>query len=147
MNQAQQGENLQNQVDDATQKVGLLHGEVIFNQNLVTILEKIRQLRQVLGLGQKAVQSGSVGEAVEFLLVAEHGLGSLPTSQVTRVTEVLLAACTTVRHDLVEELTKCWKGLFRADFTSATFSVEYRMQGRQLVAIGETQLIIDKALL
>lgn len=147
MNQAQQGKKLQNQVDDATQKVGLLHGEVVFNQNLVTTLEKLRHLRQVLELGHNAVQSGNFGEAVEFLLAAEHELSSLPTSQLTKVTGILLAACTTVRHDLVEELKKCWKAFFRADFTTASFSVEYRIQRRQLVAIGKTQLIIRKALL
>lgn len=144
MNQAKQGETLQNQVDDATQKVGLLLGEVDFNQNVVEILGKIRGLRQVLRQGQKAVQSESFGEAVDILLGAEHDLNTLPARQITKVYGLLLAGVTEFRHELIEELTKCWKGFFRADFTTATFSVKHRVQSRHLAPVSRLSLTITR---
>ena len=132
MNQAKQGETLQNQVDDATQKVALLLGEVEFNQNVVEILEQIRRLRQVLRKGQQAVQSESLAEAVDILLIAEHELNTLPAGQITKVYGLLLASVTEFRHDLLEKLTKFWKGFFQTDFTTTTFSIKHRLQSRQL---------------
>lgn len=147
MNQAAYGDKLQNQVDDATQKVHLLHGEVDFNRNLVATLEKIQELRRVLGLGRKAVQSENLDEAVDYLLHAERELATLPASQITKVTGLLLANVAEFRHNLVGDLKNCWKTLFRADFTTSTFSVTHRTQRRQLAAIGKLLLILHKALL
>lgn len=130
MNQARQGETLQNQVDDATQKVGLLLGEVDFNQDVVTVLKKIGRLRQVLKQGQNAVQSDGLGEAVELLLVGEHELNTLPARQITKVYGLLSSSIDELRHDLIERLTKYWKGFFHTDFTTTTFSVKYQVQSR-----------------
>ena len=136
MNQAQQSEKLQNQVDDAAQKVELLHSEVEFSQSIIETLEKIRGLRQVLERGQRAVQLESLGEAVDLLLIAERDLKTLPASQITKVAGLLSASVTGFRHDLVEQLTRCWKDFFQTDLTTATFSVRHRTQRRQLAKVG-----------
>lgn len=140
MNQAKQGENLQSQVHDAAQKVGLLLGEVEFNQDVVIVLKQIGRLRQVLRQGQKAVQSENFGEAVDLLLVAEHELNTLPARQITKVYGILLASTTEVRHDLVEKLTKCWKAIFHTDFTTTTFSVKHQVQSRSITQTSRLSL-------
>lgn len=128
MNQAKQGETLQSQVDDATQKVELLRGEVDFNQDVATVLKKVGGLRQVLKQGQNAVQSDNFGKAVELLLVAEHELNTLPARQITKVYGLLSSSITELRHDLIEILTEYWKGFFHTDFTTTTFSVKHQVQ-------------------
>ncbi len=147
MNQAKRSERLRSQVDDATQKVALLHGEVEFNQNLVATLEKIRGLRQALELGQKALHSENLAEAVNFFLVAEQEHNSLPASQIVKVTGLLRASVAEYRHDLVEKLMRCWKAFFRADLSTTTFSIQYRMQRTQLASLGELLLTIHKVML
>lgn len=144
MTQAQQGEVLQNRVDDATQKVGLLHGEIEFNQKLVEILEQVRKLRQMLKQGQTAVQSENFGEAVETLLSAEHELNTLPARQITKVYGLLSVSITEIRHDLIEKLTSYWKGFFQADLTANTFSVKHRVQSRRLALIRRLLLTVTR---
>lgn len=135
MNQAKRGETLQNQVNDATRKVGLLLGEVEYNQNVVEILEQIRQLKQVLRQGQEAVRSERLDEAVDFLLFAEHELNTLPARKITKIYGLLSASITEIRHGLVEKLKKCWKAFFQTDFTTATFSVKRWLPSKRLAEL------------
>lgn len=135
---------LRNEVNDATQKVELLHGEIGFIQNLTGTLEKIRSLRQVLERGQEAVQSGILSEAVDLLVLAEHKISTPLGSQITKVTGLLHAGVTEFRNDLVEQLKKYWRVFFQADLTTATFSVKRRMQGEQLAPTEKSLLIIAR---
>ena len=130
MNQTEEGESLQNQVDDAAQKVELLLGEVEFNQSAAAILKQIGKLRQLLRQGQEAVYSEKFSEAAELLIAAENELNTLPACQITKVYGLLVASITEIRHDLVEKLTKCWKAFFHTDFTTTTFAVKNQVQSK-----------------
>lgn len=130
MNQAKEGESLQNQVDDAAQKVELLLGEVEFNQSAAAILKQIGKLRQLLRQGQEAVDSENFGEAADLLIAAENELNAIPAHQITKVFGLFVASITEVRHDLVEKLTKYWKAFFHTDFTRTTFAVKHQVQSK-----------------
>ena len=109
MEQARQGELLERKLDDASNKVGLLNGELAFSKSLGATLEKLQAIRKTFDDIQQAVFAGRLMEAVNLIEQVEDGLESIPVSRSTRVAGVLSARVADLRNDVVERLIDCWK--------------------------------------
>lgn len=132
-NRARYGEQLQSQADDAAEQTGLLHREVIFNDTVTQILEKIRSVRQILGATEEAMFNDKFEEAVDLLGRAEGRLAAVRECQNTRVAGVLHTSVSTVRHNLEKSLAECWNSAFRVDISKSTIFIRNKIQRKHLI--------------
>ena len=132
MEQARQGEVLEEQVRDATSKVGLLNGELAFNKILEAMLERVQAIQRTLELLQRAILDGQLLESVELLEQAERGLDSITVPRSTRVAGVLDARVADLRNDVVEKLTGCWKAYVCVDSARSSIKISRILNGRSL---------------
>lgn len=130
MEQARQGEVLEEKVRDATSKVGLLNGELAFNKSLGSILERVQAIQKTLDLLQRAILDGQLLESVELLGQADTGLDSIIVSRSTRVAGVLDARVADIRNDVVEKLTDCWKAYVCVDSARSSIKISRILKGR-----------------
>ena len=130
MEQARQGQLLEEQVNDATSKVRLLDGELAFNESLGQTLERVQAIQRTLDLIQETLQAGKLLEAVDFLRQVEDGLGSVPVPRGTRVAGVLGTKVADLRNDIVEQLIDCWKAYVCVDSTRFSVKISSSLNGR-----------------
>lgn len=130
MTQAQHGEILQDQVNDAANKVDLLQEELAFNETLARTLGIIRGLRQTLCLVEKAVQNSDFLAAEKFLEKAEDELAKVLASQNPKVAGLIQAKIADLRYAVVESLTDFWKILVQVDHTDLSISIKDQIQRR-----------------
>ncbi len=132
MEQARQGELLEEQVNDATSKLGLLNGEVAFNKSLGATLEGVQAIQRTLDLVQRAILAGRLLEAVDLLGQVVGELESIPVPRSTRVAGILAAKVADLRNDAVENLTDCWKAYICVDPARSSIKVSRSLKGRSL---------------
>ena len=132
MEQARQGEVLEEQVKDATSKLDLLNGELAFNKSLGATLERLQAVRRTLDKVQRAILDGRLLEGVDLVAQAEEGLDSAFISRSTRVAGLLAARVTDLREDLVEKLTVCWKAYVCVDSARSSIKISHTLNGRLL---------------
>lgn len=106
----------------------LLAVENIFYGKLVQILENMRTVQRVLGKTEQAIQMDQFEEAVELLCTAEDLLSVMQECQDTRVTGLLQANVSAVRHDLEGSLVECWNSAFRIDLSSSKIFIQNQIQ-------------------
>lgn len=111
----------------------LLAVENIFYGNLVQILENLRMVQQVLGKIEQAIRKDQFEEAVELLSTAEDVLSVMQECQDTRVTGLLQANVSAVRHDLEGRLAECWNAAFRIDLSSSKIFIQNQIQRKWFV--------------
>lgn len=128
--QAQHGEILQGQVNDAASKVALLKEELAFNETLARTLGIIRGLRQTLSLVEEAVQNDDFLIAERLLEEADDKLAKVLASQNPKVAGVFQAKIADLRYTLADSLTDCWKTLVYVDPTNLTISIKDQVQRR-----------------
>ena len=132
MEQARQGEILDEQVNDATSKEGLLNGELVFSKSLEATLERVQATQRILDLVQRAILDGRLLEAVEFVRKVEGELESIPVPRNTRVAGVLGAKVANLRNDVVDRLTECWKAYVYVDSGKKSLKILRSLDGRSL---------------
>ena len=130
MEQARHGQFLEEQVNDATSKVGLLDGEVAFNKSLGRILERVQAIQRTLDVVQETLLAGKLLEAVDLLRQVEEELDSIPVPQSTRVAGVLGTKVADLRNDAVEKLIGCWKAYVCVDSTRSSIKILSSVNGR-----------------
>ena len=130
MEQARQGQLLDEQVNDATSKVRLLNGELAFNESLGRILERVQAIQRTLDLVQETLLAGKLLEAVDLLRQVEEELNSVPVPQGTRVAGVLGTKVADLRNDTVEQLIECWEAYVRVDSTKFSVKILSSLNGR-----------------
>lgn len=130
MEQARQGELLEEQVNDATSKVGLLNGEVAFNKSLGATLERVQAIQRTLDLVQRALLAGRLIEAVDFLRQVEEELDSIAVPRSTRVAGVLNSKVADLRKDVIEKLIDCWKAYICVDSARSSIKITRNLNGR-----------------
>ena len=130
MEQAQQGELLEEQVNDATSKLGLLHGEVTFNKSLGATLEGVQAIQRTLSDVRRAILDGQLLQAVDLVGQVEGQLDSNGVPRSTRVAGVLDAKVTSLRNDLLERLTDCWKARICVDSARSSIKISRSLDGR-----------------
>ena len=130
MEQAKQGELLEEQVNDATSKVGLLHGEVAFNKSLGATLEGVQAIQRTLDDVQRAILDGQLLQAVDLVGQVEGELDSIGVPRSTRVAGVLDAKVANLRNEVVERLTDCWKARICVDSARSSIKISRSHNGR-----------------
>ena len=123
MQQARQGEVLDEQVEDATSKVGLLHGELAFNKSLGATLEKIQAIQRTLDVVQTAILAGRLLEGVGLIGQVEEELESISVPRSTRVVGILGARVAHLRNDMIEKLSNCWKAYVSVNPASSSITI------------------------
>lgn len=130
MEQARQGQYLEDQVNDATSKVQLLNGEVAFNNSLGATLERVQAIQRTLDIVQRAILTGRFVEAVDFLEQVEGELDSIPGPRSSRVAGILDLKIADLRNDVVEKLTDCWKACICIDSARSSIRISRSVNGR-----------------
>lgn len=130
MEQARQAELLEEQVNDATSKVGLLNGEVAFNKSLAATLEALQATKRTLDLVQKAILAGQLLSAVDLSRQVEGELDSIPVPQSARVAGVVGAKAADLRNDVVERLIESWKAYICVDSGRSSIKISRSLNGR-----------------
>lgn len=133
MEQAQQGELLEEQVNDATSKVGLLHGEVAFNKSLGATLEGVQAIQRTLDDVQRAILDGQLLQAVDLVGQVEGELDTIGVPRSTRVAGVLDVKVANLRNEVVERLTDCWKARICDDPARSSIKISRSHDGRSPV--------------
>lgn len=128
--QADEGSQLQTAVDDAASKVGLLNGEVAFNETLAGTLLGINELRSTLDSVQGVTLDCRLLDAVSSLQEAERQLGSVQAGRNTRPAELLGAKIADSRVAVEKALTECWESIIHIDTTNSTISIQNEAERR-----------------
>ena len=121
---------MEEQVNDATSKVGLLNGEVAFNESLGRILERVQAIQRTLDLVQETLLAGKLLEAVDLLRQVEEELEVVPVPRSTLVAGVLGTKVADLRNDAVEKLIDCWKAYVCVDSTRFSIKISGSLNGR-----------------
>ena len=129
MRQAQQGELLEERVNDATSKVSLLDGEVAFNESLAATLGEIQAIQKTLDLVLRAILAGQLLEAVDLLGQAEEAFEFTLLPRSTKAAGVLGAKIADLRSDVVEKLTDCWKAHIFVDAARSSLKISPNPNG------------------
>lgn len=130
MEQARQGQLLEEQVNDATSKVGLLNGELAFNESLGRKLERVQATQRTLDLVQETLLAGKLLEAVDLLRQVEEELEGVPVPRSTLVAGVLGTKVADLRNNAVEKLIDCWKAYVYVDSTRCSIEISSSLNGR-----------------
>lgn len=123
MEQARQGEQLEEQVNDATSKVDLLNGEMAFNKSLGRTLERLHAIQRTLVLIRRAAFDNRLLEAVDMLSQVDGDLESIPISRSTRVAGVLGAEVADLRSHVIERVTECWNSYVKVDTPTSLITI------------------------
>lgn len=123
MEQAQEGERLEEQHNDAASKVHLLNGEVAFNKSLGATLERLQVIQKRLDLIERAGLDDRLPEAVNMLCEVDRDLESISISRATRVAGVLGAKIADLRSHVIEQLTKCWNNHVVVDISTSSINI------------------------
>ena len=148
VNQAGQGELLEEQTNDAASKVRLLDSEVAFNKSLGVTLEQLQAMQRTLNLIQRAILDRRLLEAVDFLGQVGGELNSIPLSRSTRVVGVLGAKIADLRNNAVEKLADCWKAYISVDSDKCSIEISRSLNGSPpAFSPSDLRLIIFQTLL
>ena len=128
MEQARQGEHLEEQLNDAASKVHLLNGEVAFNKSLGATLERLQAIQRTLDLIQRATLDNRLLETVDLLCQVDGDLESMSISQTTRVAGVLGAKIADLRRHVIEGLIMCWNNYVNADTSTSSVKITQRSE-------------------
>ena len=133
MEQARQGEHLEEQLNDAASKVHLLNGEMAFNKNLAATLERLQAMQRTLDLIQRAALDNRLLEAVDLLCQVDGDLESMSISRTTRVAGVLLAKIADLRSHVIEGLTTYWNSYVNADASTSSVKITQRSESESML--------------
>ena len=146
--QARQGELLERKLDDASNKVGLLNGELAFSKSLGATLEKLQAIRKTFDDIQQAIFAGRLLEAVNLIGQVEDGLESIPVPRSTRVASVFSARVADLRNDVVERLMDRWKVYICVDLDRSLVKISHTLGGRvPALSSSDPELITFQTLL
>ena len=124
MQQAERGEYLEEQVNDAASKVELLKGETAFNKSLEATLERLQAIQRTLDLIQGAALDNRLLEAVDLLSQVEGDPEAVTISRTTRVAGVLRSKIADLRSHVIERLTECWNGHVNVDTSISSIDIK-----------------------
>ncbi|KAF2657325.1 hypothetical protein K491DRAFT_595152 [Lophiostoma macrostomum CBS 122681] len=113
--QAEAGKETTSRVQDAAAKVSFLYSEIAYNEDLVKVVEQLRDIRTLVEAVQDAAVQGNVMHALERLEDANAAFKQLGTFEHTRAVGVLKARAGQLRADIVENVAESWSGLIVVD--------------------------------
>jgi len=143
--QAQDGQQLQDQVNDAASKLRLLQDEVVFNGNLATTMQRILAVRTTLDRIQEAVLGNDLLEAAGLLDQGDAEIGSLRECQDSRVAALLRTRIAALRQDVVLNTRKCLDELVYVNAAISTVTIRQQLDGMACVPLLQYLLIDPEA--
>lgn len=129
--QAEAEKELTAHVNDATSKVSLLYTEIAYNESLVEIVERLRDISSLLDSAHEEAVQGSVLNALERLDDIGAAFTSLDSFENTRVVGVLKTRAGELRAAIVETMTESWNALLVVDSTERRVSFKETIQGNR----------------
>ena len=126
---ADEGDNLEAKVQDASAKLDLLKREVGFNRALEGTLQRLLELRNTLNASQDAMLGGGLLDAVTLLQNTEENLETLQVCRNTRIAELIRARSADLRAECQSALTEHWDSTIQLDSVSSKISVRMRNDG------------------
>lgn len=145
MTQAQDGQQLQDQVNDAASKLRLLRDEVVFNGNLATTMQRILAVRTTLDRIQEAILGNDFLEAAGLLDQGDEELGSLRECQDSRVAALLRTRIADLRQDVILNTRKCWDELIYVNAATSTVTIREQFDGMACIPPLQYLLIDSEA--
>ncbi|MCJ1431747.1 hypothetical protein MMC27_001102 [Xylographa pallens] len=112
---ANKGQELESKAEDASGKVDLLKGEVIFNEALSSTLQQVHDLRHTLDTAQNAAIQNSLPDAIALLKKAERELSELHGCENTRLAGLVRGKVADLHKLVAETLTEQWNTLIHID--------------------------------
>lgn len=109
--------------------MGLLNGEIAFNESLGAKLEKLRAIQRTLELVQRAAFDAKLAEAVELLGQLDDDSKSLPVPKSTRISDVLEAKIADLQNHVREMLTAVWDRHIIIDPAKSSIQVSREAEG------------------
>lgn len=107
----------------------LLNGEIVFNKDLGSILERLQAIQQTLELVQTATFDDRLGEAVESLGKTDGYIKALSLTKSTRISGVLDAKVTDMRNHIKERLIDHWHRHIIIDPARSSIGVRRKAAG------------------
>ncbi|KAF1984495.1 hypothetical protein K402DRAFT_447537 [Aulographum hederae CBS 113979] len=126
--QAQSGEELRAQVDDAESKVALLQGEMAFNESLTATLEHMRTVSSILDTAQEAAVEDQIILALERLAEADKAMRCLDAFEESRFAGILQDRASQFRSALEEIVIECWNAIVKVDPTDHKITIKGETQ-------------------
>lgn len=128
--QSDAGKALEDGVGDASSKVDLLKGEVIFNETLVKTLEQIQRIHQLLNSVQEAALRDRLVDAIDWLRKAKEEIGLLRSFENTTIATTLKGKATELNKAITETIEECWNDLIQIDRSTGSISIKHEVQSR-----------------
>ncbi|MCJ1281998.1 hypothetical protein MMC26_001321 [Xylographa opegraphella] len=119
---ANKGHELQSQAKDASSKVDLLKGEVIFNEALSSTLQQVHDLRHTLDTAQNAAIQDNSPDAIALLKKADRELSELHGCENTRLAGLVRGKVADLHKLVADTLTQQWNTLVHIDSDTSTIS-------------------------
>ena len=106
--QSDAGKTLDDRVGDASSKVDLLKGEVMFNETLVKTLEHIQRIHHLLNSVQEAALGDRLVDAIVLLEKAQEEIGLLRSYENTTISTILKGKAAELNKAVIETIEECW---------------------------------------
>ncbi|KAL8695508.1 MAG: hypothetical protein Q9218_000086 [Villophora microphyllina] len=106
--EAEQNNQLRQNVHDAGSKLRLLEREVAFNQDLATTLAQIRRIQHDIGHITDLLRHDELPKAIEILAGAETVLESVGSAGNIKAVSLLETEAKDLRQEIAHTLTKRW---------------------------------------
>ncbi|MCJ1395890.1 hypothetical protein MMC18_008776 [Xylographa bjoerkii] len=126
---AKTGKVLQSEAEDASGKVDLLKGEVIFNEVLSSTLQQVHDLRHTLDTAQDAAIQNKLPDAIALLKKADRELSELRGCENTRLAGLVRGKVADLHKLVAETLTEQWNVLIHIDPNTSTISFHRKING------------------
>ncbi|KAL8826478.1 MAG: hypothetical protein Q9191_003779 [Dirinaria sp. TL-2023a] len=124
------GDHLQDEIRDASAKVGLLKEEVLFTETLIAVYERIDRIRKRLDEVQDSMLREESDQAIEGLVAAENELRTLTPSPTTRVTSLLRTKLSRLHEDATARMLEYWRSMVYFDSLTASFNIKHQLHER-----------------
>ena len=126
---ANEGHQVEAQVQDASGKLELLKGEVDFNEHLLGTLQQVYGIRTTLDTAQQAVLDNDLPVAIALLKKADRELSELQGCDNTRLAGLIRAKCADLQKTVADILTEQWNMLVHVDPEDSSISIKHDVRG------------------
>jgi centromere/kinetochore protein ZW10 len=123
-------------------KVSLLYSEVSYNETLVQVIERLRDISAILDRAQDAAVLGNTLIALDTLDEADNAFRKLEPFEATRVVGVLKNRADQLKAAIVENLTESWNALLVVDASARRVSFKETIESRLLLLISIRNMLI-----
>lgn len=121
--EAQQADQLEEEANDAANKVALLDKELAFNQGLATTLDRLQALRHTLDSIQSAILDDQLLHAVDLLRNAKESVASTHVLRTATVAVVFRSRIIDLRKETAEKLISCWDEYINVDTDACCITI------------------------